>query len=105
MDKAVQAAEQTSCSKLPLGIFSQLSKLITCIVFCQELYVQDYASIDWPAQRNNVAACDVYTPHSWLLEVAYGECGVGWGGRVLAMRLPLSRLVLEPKLSCTKGAL
>uniref|UniRef100_U3ISS0 Terpene cyclase/mutase family member n=2 Tax=Anas TaxID=8835 RepID=U3ISS0_ANAPP len=37
----------------------------------QELYVQDYASIDWPAQRNNVAACDVYTPHSWLLEVAY----------------------------------
>uniref|UniRef100_A0A8C3CSG9 Terpene cyclase/mutase family member n=1 Tax=Cairina moschata TaxID=8855 RepID=A0A8C3CSG9_CAIMO len=59
----------------------------------QELYVQDYASIDWPAQRNNVAACDVYTPHSWLLEVAYGECRVGWGGRVLAMRLPLSRLV------------
>ncbi|XP_074766284.1 lanosterol synthase isoform X2 [Athene noctua] len=37
----------------------------------QELYVQDYASIDWPAQRNNVAACDVYTPHSWLLGAAY----------------------------------
>ncbi|XP_041253020.1 lanosterol synthase [Onychostruthus taczanowskii] len=37
----------------------------------QELYVQDYASIDWPAQRNNVAACDVYTPHSWLLAAAY----------------------------------
>ncbi|XP_009889697.1 PREDICTED: LOW QUALITY PROTEIN: lanosterol synthase [Charadrius vociferus] len=37
----------------------------------QELYVEDYASIDWPAQRNNVAACDVYTPHSWLLGVAY----------------------------------
>ncbi|KAM6131595.1 LOW QUALITY PROTEIN: lanosterol synthase [Phoenicopterus ruber ruber] len=37
----------------------------------QELYVQDYTSIDWPAQRNNVAACDVYTPHSWLLGVAY----------------------------------
>lgn len=41
---------------------------------CQELYVQDYGSIDWPAQRNNVAACDVYTPHSWLLGAAYGEC-------------------------------
>uniref|UniRef100_A0A8D2PQ27 Terpene cyclase/mutase family member n=1 Tax=Zosterops lateralis melanops TaxID=1220523 RepID=A0A8D2PQ27_ZOSLA len=37
----------------------------------QELYVQDYGSIDWPAQRNNVAACDVYTPHSWLLGAAY----------------------------------
>ncbi|XP_061548207.1 lanosterol synthase [Phycodurus eques] len=37
----------------------------------QELYVQDYASIDWAAQRNNVAACDMYTPHSTLLTVAY----------------------------------
>ncbi|XP_076198066.1 lanosterol synthase isoform X2 [Aptenodytes patagonicus] len=42
----------------------------------QELYVQDYASIDWPAQRNNVAACDVYTPHSWLLGVAYAIMNV-----------------------------
>ncbi|XP_062948610.1 lanosterol synthase isoform X2 [Cynocephalus volans] len=33
----------------------------------QELYVEDFASIDWPAQRNNVAPGDVYTPHSWLL--------------------------------------
>uniref|UniRef100_A0AAY4BJ28 Terpene cyclase/mutase family member n=1 Tax=Denticeps clupeoides TaxID=299321 RepID=A0AAY4BJ28_9TELE len=40
----------------------------------QELYVQDYASIDWPAQRNNVAPCDLYTPHSTLLTVAYCEC-------------------------------
>uniref|UniRef100_A0AAR2LG54 Terpene cyclase/mutase family member n=1 Tax=Pygocentrus nattereri TaxID=42514 RepID=A0AAR2LG54_PYGNA len=37
----------------------------------QELYVQDYATINWPAQRNNVAACDIYTPHSNLLTVAY----------------------------------
>ncbi|OXB61464.1 hypothetical protein ASZ78_010220 [Callipepla squamata] len=42
----------------------------------QELYVQDYASIDWPAQRNNVAACDVYTPHSWLLGIAYALMNV-----------------------------
>ncbi|KAL7385423.1 hypothetical protein ABVT39_021673 [Epinephelus coioides] len=37
----------------------------------QELYVQDYATINWPAQRNNVAACDMYTPHSTLLTIAY----------------------------------
>ncbi|XP_028991800.1 lanosterol synthase isoform X2 [Betta splendens] len=37
----------------------------------QELYVQEYASIHWPAQRTNVAACDMYTPHSSLLTVAY----------------------------------
>uniref|UniRef100_A0A671U6I8 Terpene cyclase/mutase family member n=1 Tax=Sparus aurata TaxID=8175 RepID=A0A671U6I8_SPAAU len=37
----------------------------------EELYVQDYSTINWPAQRNNVAACDMYTPHSTLLSVAY----------------------------------
>lgn len=38
----------------------------------QELYVEDYASIDWPAQKNNVCPDDMYTPHSWLLHVVYG---------------------------------
>ncbi|XP_039078069.1 lanosterol synthase isoform X2 [Hyaena hyaena] len=37
----------------------------------QELYVQDYACIDWPAQRDNVSPDDLYTPHSWLLRVVY----------------------------------
>ncbi|XP_067118119.1 lanosterol synthase isoform X3 [Osmerus mordax] len=37
----------------------------------QELYVQDYATINWIAQRNNVATCDMYTPYSTLLTVAY----------------------------------
>ncbi|KAG7258613.1 hypothetical protein CRUP_036331, partial [Coryphaenoides rupestris] len=37
----------------------------------QELYVQDYYSINWPAQRNNIAPCDLYTPHSTLLSFAY----------------------------------
>uniref|UniRef100_A0A673A5L1 Terpene cyclase/mutase family member n=1 Tax=Sphaeramia orbicularis TaxID=375764 RepID=A0A673A5L1_9TELE len=37
----------------------------------QELYIQDYTTINWPAQRNNVAAWDIYTPHSTLLSVAY----------------------------------
>uniref|UniRef100_A0A3Q4HR07 Lanosterol synthase (2,3-oxidosqualene-lanosterol cyclase) n=1 Tax=Neolamprologus brichardi TaxID=32507 RepID=A0A3Q4HR07_NEOBR len=41
------------------------------LAILNELYVQDYAFINWPAQRNNVAACDMYTPHSTLLTVAY----------------------------------
>lgn len=45
----------------------------------QELYVEDYASIHWPAQRNNVAPDDLYTPHSWLLHVVYGGCLPGAG--------------------------
>uniref|UniRef100_A0A8C2E095 Lanosterol synthase (2,3-oxidosqualene-lanosterol cyclase) n=1 Tax=Cyprinus carpio TaxID=7962 RepID=A0A8C2E095_CYPCA len=39
----------------------------------QELYVQEYSSIDWQAQRNNTASCDLYTPHSTLLTIAYCE--------------------------------
>ncbi|XP_032132430.1 lanosterol synthase isoform X3 [Sapajus apella] len=37
----------------------------------QELYVEDFASINWQAQRNNVAPDELYTPHSWLLHVVY----------------------------------
>uniref|UniRef100_A0A8C4R4G5 Lanosterol synthase n=1 Tax=Eptatretus burgeri TaxID=7764 RepID=A0A8C4R4G5_EPTBU len=37
----------------------------------QELYIEKYDSIDWPSQRDNVASCDLYTPHSWLLNMAY----------------------------------
>lgn len=40
----------------------------------QELYVEDYASINWPAQRANVAPGDLYTPPSWLLRVVFGAC-------------------------------
>lgn len=34
----------------------------------QELYVQDYYQIDWPAQVNNVAPGDIYYPHTSLLD-------------------------------------
>ncbi|XP_023396782.1 lanosterol synthase isoform X3 [Loxodonta africana] len=37
----------------------------------QELYPEDFASIDWPAQRNHVAPEDIYTPHSWLLNAVF----------------------------------
>ncbi|XP_027950561.1 lanosterol synthase isoform X2 [Eumetopias jubatus] len=37
----------------------------------QELYVEDYASIEWPAHRSSVAPDELYTPHSWLLRVVY----------------------------------
>ncbi|XP_058379294.1 lanosterol synthase isoform X1 [Diceros bicornis minor] len=37
----------------------------------QELYVEDYASIDWRAHRNSVAPDELYTPHSWLLRMVY----------------------------------
>ena len=33
----------------------------------KELYTERYEDIDWPAQRNNVAAADIYSPHTKIL--------------------------------------
>ncbi len=41
----------------------------------QELYVQPYETIDWPAQRNNVAKGDVYSPHTYTLEALMALLG------------------------------
>ncbi|KAF8310084.1 terpene synthase [Clavulina sp. PMI_390] len=35
----------------------------------QELYVEDYDTIDWPLQCNNVAPGDIYHAHTMLLDV------------------------------------
>ncbi|KAF8159807.1 terpenoid cyclases/protein prenyltransferase alpha-alpha toroid [Crassisporium funariophilum] len=34
----------------------------------EELYPEDYYTIDWPAQRNNVSKADLYAPHSALFD-------------------------------------
>ncbi|TFK45957.1 terpene synthase [Heliocybe sulcata] len=34
----------------------------------EEIYVEPYHTIDWPAQRNNIAKVDLYTPHTLLLD-------------------------------------
>ena len=46
----------------------------------QELYVEDYGRIDWPAHRDRVAPDELYTPHSWLLRVVHGGCPQGLAG-------------------------
>ena len=57
----------------------------------QELYPQDYYTIDWPAQRNNVAKVDLYSPHSRLYDCiavllgVYEQCNLP----------PLRRTALE----------
>ncbi|XP_075463510.1 lanosterol synthase isoform X2 [Ascaphus truei] len=52
----------------------------------QELYLQDYSSINWPAQRNNVAPSDLYTPHSTLLNIAYVVLNVYESCHISALR-------------------
>lgn len=42
----------------------------------QELYVEDYYSIDWPAQRNNVNPVDLYAPHSYFLDAVFKVIGI-----------------------------
>lgn len=42
----------------------------------QELYVRSYESIYWPAQRNNVAAVDVWAPHTRTLDSIMAVVGI-----------------------------
>ena len=37
----------------------------------KELYTQPYSSINWPAQRNNCAPIDLYTPHPPILDLLF----------------------------------
>ena len=48
----------------------------------KELYTQEYDTIDWPAQRNNVSKADLHSPHSKLFDFiasilgAYEQCTI-----------------------------
>ncbi|KAJ3175039.1 Lanosterol synthase (Oxidosqualene--lanosterol cyclase) [Irineochytrium annulatum] len=42
----------------------------------KELYVKPYEEINWPAQRNNVAQVDLYSPHTKILDFLNGILGI-----------------------------
>ncbi|GAM17601.1 hypothetical protein SAMD00019534_007760 [Acytostelium subglobosum LB1] len=42
----------------------------------QELYVTDYSTINWPAQKNSINKLDMYAPHSTLLKGINAALGV-----------------------------
>lgn len=42
----------------------------------EELYVQDYYKIDWPAHRNDICEEDVYAPHTIVLDGLFALLGV-----------------------------
>ncbi|KAI6125392.1 terpenoid cyclases/protein prenyltransferase alpha-alpha toroid [Pisolithus croceorrhizus] len=42
----------------------------------QELYTTNYHSINWPAQRNNVASVDIYYPHTTVLDTLNAILGM-----------------------------
>jgi lanosterol synthase len=54
-----------SLREVPIAINSMILQFN---LFEQELYPEDYYSIDWPAQRNNVNKADEYAPHTRLLD-------------------------------------
>ncbi|KAL5492357.1 ERG7 [Sanghuangporus weigelae] len=41
----------------------------------RELYVEDYYSIDWPAQRNNICPVDIFAPHTFILDSLFAILG------------------------------
>lgn len=52
----------------------------------QEIYTEPYGSIDWPAQRNNVAAIDTYVPHTRVLDGLFSILGVYEGCAIPPLR-------------------
>ncbi len=40
------------------------------------MYTQNYYSVDWPAQRNNVCAVDLYAPHHPIMDLLNSVLGV-----------------------------
>ncbi|KAF7973658.1 hypothetical protein HWV62_13902 [Athelia sp. TMB] len=66
----------------------------------EELYTENYYKIDWPAQRNNVAAEDLYSPHTKLFDMinvaiaAYESCQIP-GVRQAACKRAYELIVLE----------
>lgn len=37
----------------------------------KEIFVEDFDKIDWKANRNNVAAADLYSPHALILDIIF----------------------------------
>ena len=37
----------------------------------QEIYTTPYETMDWAAQRNNIAKVDLYTPHPFILDALF----------------------------------
>lgn len=64
------------------------------------MYTENYYKIDWPAQRNNVAAADLYSPHTRLFDTinvaiaAYESCQLP-GVRRAACNRAYELVVLE----------
>lgn len=69
-----------SCSKR--GDQSELNIQSILLTVNQELYPENYYKINWPAQRNNVSAADLYSPHSTIFDLinvalgAYESCAL-----------------------------
>ncbi|KAJ7880320.1 terpenoid cyclases/protein prenyltransferase alpha-alpha toroid [Mycena olivaceomarginata] len=59
---------------------SKCPRTILILALREELYPENYYSINWPAQRNNVCKADLYAPHSTLFDTinvvlgAYESC-------------------------------
>ena len=75
----------------------------------EELYVEPYESIHWPSQRNNIAAIDVYSPHTKFLDFlngcmsVYESCGAIPPMRRAGMRRAYEVLVMEDENTSYHG--
>ncbi|TIC01122.1 terpene synthase [Wallemia mellicola] len=75
----------------------------------EELYVEPYASINWPAQRNNVNKIDLFQPHSAIMDAlnailyyGYESCAIP-PLRQAALRKAYEHIVHEDENTSYQG--
>lgn len=75
----------------------------------QELYVEPYTSINWPAQRNNVNKIDLFQPHSAIMDAlnailyyGYESCAIP-PLRQAALRKAYEHIVHEDENTSYQG--
>jgi lanosterol synthase len=62
--QAIPSSHRPSHPLPPTSASHTLIIRAVLIYLLQELYTQPYDTINWPSCRNNVAAVDLYAPHS-----------------------------------------
>ncbi|KAK7012273.1 terpene cyclase/mutase family member [Favolaschia claudopus] len=64
------------------GVRFKMAENDMILALREELYPENYYSIDWPAQRNHISQADLYAPHSALFDMislalsAYESCAL-----------------------------
>lgn len=76
VDPLIESLRQVSAELVARAVARSFANVASPPCFAQELYIEPYASIDWPSQRNHVAKVDIWAPHTKTMEGLMAALGV-----------------------------